>query len=157
MTKKTDGRVDAPTSPEGAAALAGDGLLSAWDRDELELTKLTREQQLLFAVAALRREVSGGGFASYFSSGRSVLEPITPEALRIVGESWTDTFLEAQAIADRLDRDSGLMRDSAELKALDRRCHNLESDTAVSTQLDAWVGWNRDAIFRTKKALFGLL
>jgi hypothetical protein len=157
MTKKTDGRIDAPTSPEGAAAAASNGLLSAWDRDELDLTKLTREQQLLFAVAALRQELGAGGFASYFSSGWSVLEPMTPEALRIVGESWTDAFLEAQAIADRLERDPAAMRDSAELKALDRRCHELESETAVSTQLDAWVGWNRDTIFRTKKALFGLL
>ena len=157
MTKKTDGRVDAPTSPDGAAALASDGLLSAWDREELDLAKLTREQQMLFAVAALRQEVSRGGFASYFSSGWSVLEPITPEALRIVGESWTDAFLEAQAIADRLNRDPGSMRDSAELKALDRRYQDLESETAVNSVLDAWAGWNRDAIFRSKKTLFGLL
>jgi hypothetical protein len=156
MTKKTDGRVDAPTSPEGAAAFASDALVSAWDRDELDLTKLTREQQMLFAVAALRQELAAGGFASYFSSTRSVLEPITPEALRIVGDAWTDAFLEAQSIADRLDRDPGQMRDSAELNGLDRRCRDLESETSVGVQLDAWVGWNRDAIFR-KKALFGLL
>ena len=115
---------------------------------------LTREQQMLFAVAALRQAVGSGGFASYFTSGWSVLEPITPEALRIVGDSWTTAFLEAQAIADRLDRDPSLMSDSAELKELDRRFTGLESETAVSPQLDAWVIWNRDAIFRSKKALF---
>ena len=155
MAKKSDGRVDAPESAAGAASLASDALLNAWASDELDLTKLTREQQLLFAVATLRQGVSSDGFAGYFSSSSSVLEPVTTEAARILGDAWAELFLEAQAVADGLDRDAAALRDSGELKALDRRFAELEASTASDTQLDAWVGWNRDKIFRTKR--FGII
>ena len=155
MAKKSDGRVDAPESAAGAASLASDALLKAWASDELDLTKLTREQQLLFAVATLRQGVSSDGFAGYFSSSSSVLEPVTTEAARILGDAWAELFLEAQAVADGLNRDAAALRDSAELKALDRRFAELEASTASDALLDAWVGWNRDKVFRTKR--FGII
>lgn len=157
MAKKTDGRVDLPESATGAGALASEGLLSAWARDELDLTMLTREQQLLLALAALRQEVSTGGFAGYFSSTRAVLEPMAPEAGRIFNESWTELILEAQAVADGLDRDPDAMRASDELRALDRRFEVLNTDSTTASVLDAWAGWNRDSIFRSKRGRFGIL
>jgi hypothetical protein len=156
LVKKTNGRIEAPASPEGAAALASDALLSSWARSELDLTMLTREQQLLFAVAAVREQVGSGGFAGYFSSSANVLEPITPEALRIIGEAWAVAFEEAEAVADGLGRDGGAMAESSELAAIDRRFEALESETSANAILDAWVGWNRDDIFQSKR-LFGLL
>jgi hypothetical protein len=155
MAKKTDGRVERPDSAQGAEALASNGLLSAYARDELDLTMLTREQQLLFGIAAVRQEVNSGGFASYFSTSWNILEPITPEALRIVGDNWAELFLEAQEVADGLDRDADALADSKQLKALDKRFVELEGSTNADGVLDAWVGWNRDAIFR-KKGPFGL-
>ncbi len=122
--------------------------------------RMTRPQQLVFAINHLRQEVHSGGFDVYlrYTGGNTL--PLAREAAALLGPEWVslvDDVLEvmrspyphdADERAARLD---GLLLDRPDLlQPVDDRLYALENEHDVDERIDQFVWSNAASFFHTQ-------
>lgn len=121
------------------------------------VNRMTREQQLVFAINYLRQEVNSGGFDAYlrYSGGNTL--PLAREASSLLGPDWValvDDVLDVlgtphpRDIDERTARLDDLLSTSPGLlEAFDNRLYDLEAAQAVDEQIDEFIWANPMSFF----------
>lgn len=149
--------LSAPPSAAGAFARAFAGIEATLDDDPDTYGAMSPDQHIVFALGLLRREVSSGGFAQYFSepAGDTALD--AQAAAVLIGRPWQVLVTEAcrrvgapypSDQAQRAGKVTALLaRDPALFTDLNSIFSDLEDDEPVEDLLDEYVWSQRTSFF----------